>query len=190
MSGLDLYQTQRALALLFVNAALGGFLMGSVHDLLRGVRILLGEGDLRGGQGRRPMALAVLLFWEDLLFVLLWTVALILLCYYQNDGRLRAPALTGMVGGFFVYVQTVSRLTLPLTLWIAALIKRVLGFALRLVLRPLGWILQQTWGRAVSAHRERVTRAGIAALTEASDRGFGPPETGSPAKKKKKDPPA
>ncbi len=173
MSGLDLYQTQRALALLFVNAALGGFLLGGVYDLLRAVRILLGERYTRSGQGRRPLSLSILLFWEDLLFVLVWTIALILLCYYQNDGQLRAPALIGMTGGFFVYMQTVSRLTLPLTLWVAALLRRVLCFALRLLLRPLGWILKQTVGRAVGAYRERATKAGIAALTRAADNGFG-----------------
>lgn len=191
MSGLDLYQTQRTLALLLVNAALGGFLMGGVYDLLRALRILLGEQHTAAGQGRRPLPRAILLFFEDMLFALLWTAALILLCYYQNDGRIRAPGVLGMAAGFFVYRQTLSRLTLPLTRWLAALLRRGLRFALRLVLRPLGWILDRTVGRAVRARRERITEAGIAALTEAADRGFGIMEgSASQDTKNTKKPPA
>lgn len=172
MSGLDLYQTQRALALLFVNAALGGFLFGGVYDLLRALRMM--AGDLSASrQGRRPFLLRLLLFWEDLLFMLLWTVGLILLCYYQNDGQLRAPAILGMAGGFFVYMQTVSRLTLPLTRWGVAFLRRSVGWILRLSVRPLRWIGRQTLGRAVRAYRERVTEAKISALTRAADNGFG-----------------
>ena len=175
MSGLDLYQTQRALALLLVNAALGGFLLGGVYDLLRALRMLAGD-PCTPGQGRKHFLLRLLLFGEDLLFVLLWTVALILLCYYQNDGRLRAPALLGMAGGFWVYRQTVSRLTLPLTRWAVSLLRRGLGGLLGLLLRPVQWIWRQTAGRAVQAHRRRVTEAGIAALIKAAEHGFAPEE--------------
>ncbi len=173
MRGLDLYQTQRALALLFVYAALGGFLLGGVYDLLRAVRMLAGDA-CAPGQGRRPFLLRLLLFWEDLLFVLLWTVALILLCYYQNDGRLRAPALLGMAGGFFVYCRTISRLTLPLTRWAVALLRLLVRWLLRLLLSPLKWMWRRTAGRAWQACENRATEARISALIEAAEHGFAP----------------
>ena len=177
MSGLDLYQTQRTLAMLFVNAALGGFFLGGVYDVLRFLRILAGDPVAITGQGRRPFPFAVLLFLQDLLFMLTAAAALILLCYYGNDGRIRGVAAVGMAGGFFVYAHTLGRLTLPLFRWGAVWLRRLVKLCLSLACAPLGWLWRLTAGRVRRAYRKRRTEQGIRALTEAAARGFEPPET-------------
>ena len=179
MSGLDLYASQRTLALLFVYAALTGFGLGVLYDGLVILRMALGEPNLRAHpaesaiqQGRRPLWRAILLFFEDVFFALASCIALILLCYYANDGRLRAPAVVGLIGGFFVYRHTVSRWVLRLAEWILGLVRRFIRACLRLVAIPLRGAWSLTVGRMVNARRERETDTQIQALTEAASRGF------------------
>lgn len=184
MSGLDLYQSQRALAMLFVNAALGGFLLGAVYDALRFLRIFWGDPADGKGQGKRPLPFACLLFWEDLLFMLTAAVSLILLCYYVNDGRIRGVAVAGMAGGFFVYSHTLGRLLLrllrPGALWLRRLVRLCLGLALT----PVRWLWRLTVGRAFAACRNRRTEGGIRRLTEAAARGFDLSEEGTSGPRK------
>lgn len=174
MSGLDLYLSQRTLALLFVYAAVTGFGLGALYDGLRMLRMALGES--RSGQGRRPIPLAVLLFVEDVSFMLAAAIALILLDYYVSDGQFRAPAAIGLLAGFFVYRHTVSRLLLRVAEWIIRRLKRLLRAVLRTLLHlawlPLRGLWSVTVGRALLAHRERVTERRIRVLTESASRGF------------------
>lgn len=177
MSGLDLYISQRTLALLLVYAALAGFGLGVVYDGLRILRMALGEPrqPIRGtakGQGKRPLWRDILLFFEDVLFAVTVCVTLILLSYYANDGRLRAPAVVGMMGGFFVYRHTFSRLLLRLADWLLGLLRRVIRACLHLVAIPLRCVWSLTVGRLITARRERKTETRIQALTEAASRGF------------------
>ncbi|MBQ9152049.1 MAG: spore cortex biosynthesis protein YabQ [Clostridia bacterium] len=181
MSGLDLYLSQRTLALLFVYAALAGFCLGGVYDILRILRMLCGDT----GQGRRPIPLAVLLFFEDVLFMLTATVTLILLCYYINDGQLRAPAVMGMACGFFVYSHTLGRLAVAVSERAVRLLRRLLALLVRLLIAPVKGLWSLTVGRAAAARRERMTEKRIRALTESAARGFDimaedPPENSEP----------
>ena len=175
MSGLDLYQTQRALALLFVYAVVVGFCLGGAYDLLRMLRLLCippEKGVGSAGQGRRFSFGTVLLFWEDLLFMLTAAVALILLCYYGNDGRIRASAIIGIACGFFVYMQTVGRLMIRLSEALTAWIRKILAFLWRVASLPFRWIgrlisflWRQSIGRVVLAHRRKIAES-IARETE------------------------
>ena len=181
MSGLDLYLSQRTLALMFVYAALTGFGLGLVYDGLRVLRMVFGEQfpqketeDSR--QGRRPVPLAILLFFEDLVFMLAVAVALILLGYYTNDGQLRAPAPVGMACGFFAYIHTVSRWVLRLAEAILGLVRRmILGvgkICLHWAIVPLKALWSRTAGRMAAAHREQVTQKRIQELKESAKCGF------------------
>lgn len=181
MSGLDLYLSQRTLALMFVYAALTGFGLGLVYDGLRVLRMALGEQlppkkPEASQPGRRPLPLAILLFAEDLIFALIVAVALILLGYYTNDGQLRAPAPVGMACGFFVYIHTVSRWVLRLAELILRLMRRmILGIGricMHLVAVPVKALWSWTAGRMMAAHRERVTEKRLEDLTESAKRGF------------------
>ncbi len=187
MSGLDLYLSQRTLALLFVCAALTGVGLGLVYDGLRILRMLFGEAYARPGEtpavacpsgkgrGYRLFS-AGLRFLCDLLFMLTAFIALILLCYYANDGQLRAPAPVGMVCGFFVYRHTVSPWALRLAAWILRQIRRGITAVTRLLAIPLRWLWRVTLRRLMVAiarsRREKQTRRRIDELTEAAARGF------------------
>ena len=132
MSGLDLYLDQRVLALLFVYAAVAGFCLGGVYDAFRFLRLLAGEGE-----PKKSYLTSIFRFVADVIFVLAAAIALILLSYFCNDGRLRAPAVIGMVSGFFVYRKTVSRLVMYPVRVLAGWIRWALRMIWRLLSRPL-----------------------------------------------------
>ena len=173
MSGLDLYLSQRTLALLLVYGAFVGFGLGALYDGLRLTRVALGE-PISGG--KRPLALTVLLFIEDLLFALVAVLAFILLCYYVNDGQIRAPATLGLCGGFFVYRHTVSLLLFRPTCRLIGLVKRlikgIVTTLLRLLTAPVRALWAVTAGRWLAQYRERITKKRIQELTEQAARGF------------------
>ncbi len=186
MSGLDLYLSQRTLALMFVYAVLTGFCLGPVYDGLRILRMALGDPTATQGfprrrgstpstcePKRRPPLLTVLLFVEDLVFMLIASVALILLTYYTNDGQLRAPAPVGMACGFFVYIHTVSRLLVRLAELVLGLIRRMGVICLHLLAIPLKGLWTVTVGRILANRRERQTQRSIQSLTESAAQGFG-----------------
>ena len=158
MSGLDLYQTQGELfAMLAVSLAVG-LGLGCLYQLLRFLRAILSP---RSGQGTTPL-FRVVLFWEDILFAVVSSVAVILLCYYTNDGALRWPIIGGMAGGFFVYVQTLGRLTVKAEDALARFFRRLVKTICLLLWRPLGWVATPV-GKALR-------RAGSALLGKAADR--------------------
>lgn len=184
MSGLDLYQTQRALALLFVYAALLGFSLGVLYDLLRFIRVFfVGK---RGGtkQGSIISFSAALSFFSDLVFMVISAISLILLCYYANDGQFRASAMWGIVGGFFVQTQTVGRLTAritePLAVGIRSFLRRILRMTvkpalwlIRLTVKGAGWLYRSTLGKLVTKKRESATRRITENMIESAAHGYG-----------------
>jgi hypothetical protein len=196
MSGLDLYQTQRALSMMLVYAAAAGFGLGGVYDVLRFLRVLYGDGTHIDRKGRKPRLFSLLLFLEDVIFSVMAALTLILLVYYTNDGQLRAPAVMGMAGGFFVYMQTVGRLTAKAEKVLSRLVKRAVKLALLLLLRPLLWVgtlpakaARCLWmvsgGRALAARREKQTEKAVEAIKASAKQGFGLLEGQDPTQKKK-----
>ena len=165
MSGLDLYQSQSELLRMLAWAALTGIGLGCLYDLLRALRILTG---LDPKQGSTPL-FGLLLFFEDLLLALTASVSLILLCYYTNDGLLRAPAVLGVASGFFVYLKTLGRLTVKAEKALSRLLKRVVRALFGFLRRPIGWLIStvkelthKAWrllfGKAIDKRRERKAR--------------------------------
>ena len=158
MSGLDLYQTQEALLSMLAMSLAVGLGLGCLYQLLRFLRTLLCP---KSEQGTTPL-FRVLLFGEDILFAVVSSVAVILLCYYTNDGALRWPIIGGMAGGFFVYVQTLGRLTVKAEDALARFFRRLVKTICLLLWRPLGWVATPV-GKALR-------RAGSALLGKAADR--------------------
>lgn len=178
MSGLDLYLSQGTLALLLVYGALTGFGLGALYDGFRVLRMILGDTVSASNphsscaDGKPKPSWRLLLFAEDVIFMIAASVALILLCYYANDGQLRAPAVVGMCGGFFVYRHTVSRLLLRLAEALICPVKRVLLTLGRLAIAPLCGLWSVTVGQWLYRYRQRKSEKRIRALTEQAARGF------------------
>jgi hypothetical protein len=74
-----------------------------------------------------------------------------------------------MAGGFFVYAQTIGRLTLKVEVALSRLLKQVVGAVFSLLSRPLLWVAstvhklaRKAWralfGRAIDKRRERKAR--------------------------------
>lgn len=185
MSGLDLYLSQRVLAMMLVYAALVGFCLGGVRDALGLLRAFFYPIKPEKGSGKRcSFGITVLLFWEDTVFMLLTAVALILLGYYTNDGQLRAPAFLGLAGGFFVYRHTLGRWSRRIMPLLAAWIRKAIGFSIRLLLRPARVLVKallslfhtlwrSTAGKLLLQQRVKATARRSAALTESARQGFG-----------------
>ena len=197
MSGLDLYLSQRVLAMMAVYAALTGFCLGGVYDLLGLAAALLlppktGGSESTSARRSSLTAKGFLAFWQDLIFLLLTAVAFILLCYYTNDGQLRAPAVLGVAGGFFVYRHTVGLLTGRIIPRLATWVKCVLIRTLALAFCPVRWLAtallilikllwRVTGGRFAAQHQEKNTNKRIESLTQAASRGFDVMEENSPS---------
>ena len=136
MSGLDLYQTQGEMLWMLAWAFVTGACVGVFYDLLRALRIFTGLDQRQGS----TLLYRASIFVGDVFLAVTATVALILLCYYTNDGLLRGPAVWGMAGGFFVYVQTLGRLTVKAEKALSRLVRRLILLFLRPLSRPLLWM--------------------------------------------------
>ena len=118
--------SQSAIAQLYLYALLLGVLLATVYDVLRITRVFLGvrysrrtvkklqeirlpflKPYQRRGESR---LLGIVVFLEDLLFCIFSAVALILLFYQANNGRLRFPAILLVGVGFLLYRGTLGRL--------------------------------------------------------------------------------
>ena len=146
MSGLDLLIPQSALWYMLLVAVLIGALLGVLCDGLFVIRLLLLDPEACGAP-RRSVAYAILRGVCDCLSAILATVLLMLLCYYTSDGQLRAPAILGMIVGFWAYRKTVSRL-----------IRRLLTAVIGWLQRGLRSVWTHTLGRLVRAVYTVVTR--------------------------------
>lgn len=169
MSGLDLLVPQSALWYMLLVAVLTGAFLGVLCDGLFIIRLALRDPEA-SCTCRRSVGHAILRGVCDFISVLLTTVLLLLLCYYTSDGQLRAPAVFGMVAGFWGYRKTVSR-------WL----RRLLTAVFSVVCRFLRFLWDKTLGRlaravrdvTVSRYRRAVTERHIRMLTADASRGFG-----------------
>lgn len=184
MSGLDLYLSQRDMALLFVYSACVGFVLGLLYDLFRFIRFLCDEIIPPLKRGSRRFFSAMPDFLLDLAFMTMTAISLILLSYYRNDGQFRATVLWGAAGGFFVFNQTVGRLTKKAAKALAVWLTSCVRVLFRLMLRPIVWfgkliatgtcrLYRVTLGRLFEKRREDETQRVTRNLIESALRGFG-----------------
>ena len=156
--------SQAALARLYLYALLLGIGLGLVYDALRITRVLLGAHYSRRAARRlqeislpllcarkkktESRALGIVVFLEDLLFCLFAAIAMILLFYEANHGKIRFPALLCVGVGFLLYRSTLGRPVMLFSEVIAFVLEtawRYLCFFAFLPVRLLGrWMAKQT----------------------------------------------
>lgn len=224
--------------MMLLYALLVGICLGVLYDGLFIFRLLLGdripvskrakstptqtgtqpqpdeENAVPAASHRRPLALRILLFVEDMAFALIACFSLILLFYYTNDGQIRVPALIGMVGGFFVYRCTLGHLVRSVAQALVRAIRRLLRAIGKLLWKILRFLVESvllrilgtcfsclaflgrclwhiTGERLVEARRRSKTRRGIERLTKAATQGFETPTSdGEVPRKKSSSPPS
>ena len=120
--------SQGALAWLYLCAGLLGLTLGALYDLLRITRVFLGvhysrrtARRLRGlrlpflsprSKKRESRALGVVVFFEDLFYCLFAGIAIILLFYECNNGKIRYPVFLMIALGFLLYRYTLGRIVM------------------------------------------------------------------------------
>ncbi len=189
MSGLDLLLGQDTLWRMLFVAALTGFGLGVVYDAISILRLVLGDRTISGVRygdipPHDPVPVKILRFVLDAVFAILVAVAFTLLCYYTSDGQLRAPAILGSAGGFFVWRKTLSPLVLRLAVCLLRLFCRLVMAVLRLLLAPLVAVgkrlghmacrlFEITVGRFLCYRRRRITENRLHVLCSEASQGFG-----------------
>ena len=141
--------SQKLLCFLFLASFAAGIALGGIYDLLTLSRLFLGLSpkrntrvDVLRPQGKFRTALTpILLFLEDLCFILLCGISLLLLLYFVNDGVFRFWAPLGMGCGFFVYRMTLGRLITRISEALVKLLHRFLRRLISCLLFPLRLIL-------------------------------------------------
>ena len=169
MSGLDLLISQSALWYMLLVAVLIGALLGVLCDGLFIIRLFLRDPEAVGTP-RHSVAYAILRGFCDALAAILATVLLLLLCYYTSDGQLRAPAVFGMIAGFWAYHKTVSRLARRLLTIIFNRVMRLLHFVWAHTVGHLARVLRMA---VIARHRNTVTDRYVRRMTEDAASGFG-----------------
>ena len=145
--------SQSSLAWLYFYALLLGIAAGFLYDLLRITRVFLGvhysrraakkikelqlpllEKRKKRGESR---ALGTVVFVEDLLFCLVAGIAMILLFYGANGGRIRMLAFVSAGAGFFLYRATLGRLMMVFSEVIAFCVETAVRYVLFFLLYPI-----------------------------------------------------
>ena len=141
--------SQGSLAWLYLCAMVLGVVLGAVYDLLRITRVFLGVQYSRRGKARLskqklPLlkarqkkkenpALGIVVFFEDFLFCVFCGIAMILLFYVCNNGKIRYSVFPVAVGGFLCYRGTIGKLVM--------LFSEAIAFAMETLLRYVFFFL-------------------------------------------------
>ena len=152
--------SQTAIGLLYLYGALLGAGAGLFYDFLRITRIFFGVHYSRSAseqlkkiklpilppyrEHEENAALGVVVFLEDFFFCILCGVALAILFYECNDGKIRLPIIGVFAAGFFLYRTTLGRIVMLLSEFAAFLLEsaaRYLIYFLSYPFRALGKIL-------------------------------------------------
>ncbi len=109
---------------LFLESVLLGYCFGLLYEVLRFLRLALPHPDFFANL-------------EDFLFFLPITVIYLFFAFCEADGILRWFSLFGVVGGFFLYRNTLGRILLFFSRCILSFIRAILLFVYRITLKPL-----------------------------------------------------
>lgn len=160
--------SQTAIGLLYLYGTLLGAGAGLFYDFLRITRIFLGVHYSRSAiqqlqKIRLPIlapyheheenaALGVVIFLEDFFFCILSGIALTILFYECNDGKIRLPVFATFALGFFLYRATLGRLVMLLSEYAAFFLEsavRYLFYFLFYPFRTLGKLLYRLGKRLI-----------------------------------------
>lgn len=138
--------SQWGLSALYLYALILGIFLGVIYDGLRITRVFLGVRYSRRAAKRleslrlpllpprkksgESRFLGVIVFFEDLLFCLFAGIALILLFYAVNNGKIRGLAFLACGAGFLAYRVTVGRIVMLFSQVIAFAVECIARYAL------------------------------------------------------------
>ncbi|MBE6602306.1 MAG: hypothetical protein E7637_07385 [Ruminococcaceae bacterium] len=166
--------SQGSLAWLYACACLLGLALGAVYDLLRITRVFLGVRYSRRAsrrlrairlpllaprtKRRESRALGVVVFFEDLFYCLFAGIAMILLFYECNNGKIRYPVFFLVAVGFLVYRYTLGRIVMLFSEAITFVLETAFRYFFFFIFYPFRFLYKQI-KRAVAKCKDRAMRA-------------------------------
>jgi hypothetical protein len=175
--------SQRALAAMLLWSLLCGSALGLVYDFLillcrsmgplppfltrlrerlslpPPLRLKRQKEDLQPGK-KRKWGEMVVLFWQDVLVCLLFSVTTVLLLYYTNDGQWRFSVPICMLLAFWAYRVTLGRPLRFVLLLVRMLVSALLVWSTALLVYPFRWLWrrlekprQALYGRFLGLYR-------------------------------------
>ena len=151
--------SQSALGVMLLLSVCLGFVSALCYDALR-IR-------------RKAIKIPILPHFEDFLFMILFGAALAIIFFMQNNGRFRAFALAGALGGFYLYRKTLGRLVMAAS-------DKIINFTRflikKLFLPPITAVkgaISSIFYKIHLAVRRRETRKYISAFAKDAACGFG-----------------
>ena len=164
--------SQTQLAMLYVSACLLGAALGLLYDGFRILRVFLGERfsqagnrfqnvklpliTMGGNRKKHRKILSVVVFLEDFLFCVLAGIAIVLLVYQLNNGKIRLLIFPLAAVGFVVYRHTVGRIVMLFSETAAFLLEAGVRYVCFFLLFPWKWAISRLIGvikKAVNKHR-------------------------------------
>ncbi|MBE6612113.1 MAG: hypothetical protein E7632_06440 [Ruminococcaceae bacterium] len=148
-------------------ALLIGAALGAVFDVLRISRVFLGISRTEGFLKKASDAvITVAAFFEDIAFFVTAALTVVLFVFQTNYGTSRGFILVGVILGFFLYLNTVGRLTKLAADAICRLIRHIISLLwrhllhpmLRLAARCMGWLYKMTLMRVFAFIQRRIRR--------------------------------
>ena len=152
--------SQWQLALLYLNAGLLGIGLGLFYDVLRMVRMFFGERfstatnrlchqklpliQMKSQRKHHKRLSAVVIFALDFLFCLVSAIAIILLFYQMNNGKLRFWAFPMAGIGFYLYRMTIGRLVMLCSETVAFFLEAAIRYVFFFALFPWKWAFHRT----------------------------------------------
>jgi len=152
---------QREFLLLVFQSFLCGVCLGAIYDVFRISRLISGisepqgigcrllcekEYPLIGKPGQRKLigkrAADVILFFEDILFMLIAAVLLTVLLFFRNDGKFRLIVILLAAFGFLCYYVSFGRLVIRFSSLIVFALRIVTAYAVFALLFPIRMIVR------------------------------------------------
>lgn len=166
--------SQKGLLLLFLYSCATGGVLGLIYDAIRVVRVMIAMSNeeylqrelpwihrrvlLADGKGVGRAVTAVVTGVCDFTFMIIFAIALILVAYSENMGRMRWLIPTGAMIGFTLYYQTVGRLTRKITHLAAFLVRAVLTYIYTLAALPVKYVIKSVKNRKIKRKESKKGR--------------------------------
>ena len=145
------------LAELLLFSFLFGGVVGAFNDILRISRVLLGANHPSLGiceflkksitfnqnnafKISKEILFNVLIFIQDFLLLIFFTLGVILLNYYYNDGKIRFFSVLAMLLGFLIYYFTLGKMVMLLSNPIVVCLRTVICFFISIIILPIKFV--------------------------------------------------
>lgn len=174
---------QKEFLLLVLQSFLCGVALGGVYDIFRISRLIMGLnpfsdagvsalsernypliGRIRTAPRRILGAGNILLFFEDILFMLIATAAILILLFFRNDGKFRLIVILLALLGFLCYYISIGRIVIRFSAFIVFLLKLIWAYAVFILLFPIKCALRlisRLWRAVLARIRLRYASARI-----------------------------